>query len=217
MASKASIRKKLIWEAYAAIEPGLTKLGFKKVRPGFHRCALGQEVSGWLVLGQVSGTHESSMGIFPQIALLFDQIERLRASIDNREQDPDQLTFGYPLYLVMANPKKDNTWELGLTADNRVVVLDLLVAIETYAVPFLNKFTDLASLRRYVDEGHSFPNMSYVLPMTHYAMGNVANARRSLAEFLNAAQQSPSPIYGKTYSGFADRFAQLMNGRITTG
>jgi hypothetical protein len=214
MASQASIQKKLIWDIYTAIRPELSGLGFEQVRPGFFRLSISPDATGWLTLGTVQASRGAGAGIFPQVSLLIREIERLRAAIDGREQDPDQHTFGGPLYLLMANPMKDNTWEFGPGADNAMVRSDLVAAIGTYGVPYLKNFPDPQSLLEYFGDGRrgrSFPNISYVLPMTHYVIGDIPGARRTLLQYLNAAERSGSPIYVKTYSEFAGRFERFIH------
>jgi hypothetical protein len=143
---------------------------------------------------------------------MFESIEGLRAAIDAHERHPDQHTFGRPLYSLMTNPMKDNTWEF-FPGDNALVLDDLVAAIEIFALPYLRNFTDLHSLRRYLDEGHSFPNVSYVLPMTQYATGDVPSTRHSLSRLLNEAERAGSPIYAETYREFARNFEQFIDAR----
>jgi hypothetical protein len=154
------------------------------------------------------------VGIFPQVSLLFHAIERLRAAIDGREPDPDQHTFGGPLHLLMTGPMKDNTWEFGPATYKSTVLNDLVAAIDAYGLPYLKSFPDPQSLLEYFGDGRqgrSFPNISYVLPMTHYVIGDIPGTRRTLLQYLNAAERSRSPIYAKTYGEFARKFERFID------
>jgi len=214
MANSESIQKKLVWDIYAAIRPELNHLGFEQIRPGQYRLLISPDAAGWLSLGTVHANRSPGVGIFPQVGLLFHAIERLRAAIDGREPDPDQLTFGGPLHLLMASPMKDNTWEFGPAADRSAVLNDLVAAIDAYGLPYLKSFSDPQSLLEYYGDGRrgrSFPNISYVLPMAHCVIGDIPGTRRTLLQYLNAAERSGSPIYVKTYSEFAGKFERFIH------
>src|SRR2546421_267402 len=148
MANRKSIQKKLFWDIYAALGPKLKSLGFEPKRAGVYVLPIGPDVTGWLLLGTVEAIHGA--GIFPKLELSFQSIERLRAAIDGREQNPDQRTFGRPLHTLMPNRKENNTWVFTPEGDKDFLIDDLITAIRVHGVPYLKSFYDLYSLRQYL-------------------------------------------------------------------
>ena len=215
MATQVATRKRLIWEVYTAVNQRLAAHGFEQVRAGSYRLVVSHDVAGWITLGTVDNVSDADVGVFPQVSLIFGSIEKLRAAIDGREVSPDQHTLGGPLHLIMDRPTKDNTWKFSRGADNSASLRDLIIAIEDHALPYLKSFRDVHALREVLDEKvrrrQPLPNMSYVLPMTLYVIGDIPGTLRVLDQLLDAAQRSGSVVYARTYTDFVQKFRRFID------
>jgi hypothetical protein len=60
--------------------------------------------------------------------------------------------------------------------DVRDTVIDMVNLIETYAVPFLNKYSDIHEVLFELEEGKRFLPRHYDLPLIYYTLGENENA-----------------------------------------
>ena len=198
----------LIKEVHEIIREELATLGLRRRGDiGLFTVDLGLETLGWLGLGRRTGRGEGWFDLYPTVGVVHEPLERLWAELAGRKYQVNA-TIGTPLAYLMPE-KTYRVWTFSPEVDNRAVVLDMKLAIETYGIPYMRENGTTAALLQNLPVAGLKDFNPYRLPLLHHLSGDNAAAKREIQRALDGLQ-------AREGSGARDyrEFAAKLLGRI---
>lgn len=194
----------LIKEVHEIVKEELAKLGMRRRGDiGLFTVDFGLEALGWLGLNRRTGRGEGWFDLYPVVGVVHEPMERLWAELAGRKYQVNA-TIATPLAYLMPE-KAYRVWTFSPETDNRAVVLDMKLAVETYGFPYMKENGTTAALVRNLPPSGLNDLNPYRLPLLHHLSGDDAVARAEIQSTLDELQGQET-LRARHYREFAAKF-----------
>jgi hypothetical protein len=189
----------------------LARAGFRKRSGDIFTREIEKEVLGWLGLNRAVTRQDGKLEINPVVGVRNQQIERLVADLMGSKSHP-YIPPTISTHLGYLGPGARYTpWLFEQTDDLPADVSEMVEAVTTYGLPFMEKNKRLREMTSSLESGKFGPShqTAYRLPVAYWLLGEKAQAVRTLDSKL-AASTGRSDPGSQQYQKFAERLRKRI-------
>ena len=182
-----------IRESLQLLAAQLKRLGFEGAS-GVFTIQLEDGVRGWLGLNEARDRGDC-FDVNPFVGIVDEQLEDRVAALAGANGDPGELPPSVTVHLSYLLPDsggRSQPWRFCPSDDIDEVAESLVAAVANHGLPYMRILTDRTELARAIREYSFEEARAERLPVLYALMGDVAAARRVLAEELAEVESDTS-------------------------
>lgn len=205
------VRQGLVAEASAAWRAVFASVGFRKRGGDVYTRKVAAEVLGWLGLNRATGRRDGLLEVNPVVGVRHQAQERVLADLlGERFHEYIPPTISVHLGYVMPEARY-RPWLFGGDVPVRDVTAEMVDAIATYGLPFMDDRASLSVIVKSMSQGRAgiAEQLAFRRPVGYLLLGEPGRAREQVRVSLDQLGDR-ADLAAQRFRGFASAFEKRL-------